>query len=54
MVEYHACAATVNTLYALGIPGKTEEFAAYRLLDYLHGRNHRGTLFPWLFRAQSC
>ncbi|KAF5309282.1 hypothetical protein D9611_014670 [Ephemerocybe angulata] len=39
MVEYNQCQATLRTLYDLGIPGKVEEFSAYRILMLLHGRN---------------
>ncbi|THH19429.1 hypothetical protein EW146_g1717 [Bondarzewia mesenterica] len=39
MVEYNQCQATLKTLYELGIPGKTEEFTAYRILMLLHGRD---------------
>ncbi|KAJ4473692.1 SAC3/GANP/Nin1/mts3/eIF-3 p25 family-domain-containing protein [Lentinula aciculospora] len=39
MVEYNSCQATLKTLYELGIPGKVEEFAGYRILMLLHGRN---------------
>ncbi|KAH9479661.1 THP3-like protein C2A9.11c [Psilocybe cubensis] len=39
MVEYNQCQATLKTLYELGIPGKVEEFTAYRILMLLHGRN---------------
>ncbi|KAF9522675.1 SAC3/GANP/Nin1/mts3/eIF-3 p25 family-domain-containing protein [Crepidotus variabilis] len=39
MVEYNQCQATLKTLYDLGIPGKVEEFTAYRILMFLHGRN---------------
>lgn len=39
MVEYNQCQATLKTLYELGIPGKVEEFTAYRVLMLLHGRN---------------
>jgi len=39
MVEYNQCQATLKTLYDLGIPGKVEEFTAYRILNLLHGRN---------------
>ncbi|KAF7430555.1 hypothetical protein PC9H_006263 [Pleurotus ostreatus] len=39
MVEYNACQATLKTLYELGIPGKVEEFTAYRILMLLHGLN---------------
>ncbi|TFK39401.1 SAC3/GANP/Nin1/mts3/eIF-3 p25 family-domain-containing protein [Crucibulum laeve] len=39
MVEYNQCQATLKTLYDLGIPGKVEEFTAYRILMLLHGRN---------------
>ncbi|KAK2465642.1 hypothetical protein APHAL10511_002186 [Amanita phalloides] len=39
MVEYNQCQATLKTLYELGIPGRVEEFAAYRILMLLHGLN---------------
>ncbi|KAJ8094677.1 hypothetical protein PM082_010683 [Marasmius tenuissimus] len=39
MVEYNQCQASLKTLYELGIPGKVEEFTAYRILMLLHGRN---------------
>jgi len=40
MVEYNQCQATLRTLYDLGIPGgNVEEFTAYRILMFLHGRN---------------
>ncbi|KAJ7355558.1 SAC3/GANP/Nin1/mts3/eIF-3 p25 family-domain-containing protein [Mycena albidolilacea] len=39
MVEYNQCQATLKTLYDLGIPGRVEEFTAYRILMLLHGRN---------------
>ncbi|KAJ3515989.1 hypothetical protein NLJ89_g1412 [Agrocybe chaxingu] len=39
MMEYNQCQATLKTLYDLGIPGKVEEFTAYRILMLLHGRN---------------
>ncbi|KAH7890722.1 SAC3/GANP/Nin1/mts3/eIF-3 p25 family-domain-containing protein [Phlebopus sp. FC_14] len=39
MVEYNQCQATLKTLYEIGIPGKVEEFTAYRILMLLHGRN---------------
>ena len=39
MVEYNQCQASLKTLYDLGIPGKLEEFTAYRILMLLHGRN---------------
>ncbi|TFK25588.1 hypothetical protein FA15DRAFT_590095 [Coprinopsis marcescibilis] len=39
MVEYNQCQATLRILYELGIPGKVEEFTAYRILMLLHGRN---------------
>ncbi|KAH8832436.1 SAC3/GANP/Nin1/mts3/eIF-3 p25 family-domain-containing protein [Flagelloscypha sp. PMI_526] len=41
MIEYSTCTGTLRQLYELGIPGNKEEFTAYRLLEYLHGRNHR-------------
>ncbi|KAJ7623451.1 SAC3/GANP/Nin1/mts3/eIF-3 p25 family-domain-containing protein [Roridomyces roridus] len=39
MVEYNQCQATLKTLYDLGLPGRVEEFTAYRILMLLHGRN---------------
>jgi hypothetical protein len=42
MVEYNQCQATLKNLYDLGIPGKHEEFTAYRILMLLHGRNKSG------------
>lgn len=45
MVEYNQCQATLKTLYELGIPGKVEEFTAYRILMLLHGRNRSGNSF---------
>lgn len=45
MVEYNQCQATLKTLYELGIPGKVEEFTAYRILMLLHGRNRSGNVF---------
>ncbi|KAI0044526.1 hypothetical protein FA95DRAFT_1544980 [Auriscalpium vulgare] len=39
MVEYNQCQGALKSLYELGIPGKTEEFTAYRILMLLHGRN---------------
>ncbi|KAJ7636051.1 SAC3/GANP/Nin1/mts3/eIF-3 p25 family-domain-containing protein [Mycena polygramma] len=39
MVEYNQCQATLKSLYELGIPGRVEEFTAYRILMFLHGRN---------------
>ncbi|ESK97723.1 nuclear export factor [Moniliophthora roreri MCA 2997] len=39
MVEYNQCQASLKMLYELGIPGKVEEFTAYRILMLLHGRN---------------
>ena len=44
MVEYNQCQAMLRNLYELGIPGKVEEFTAYRILMLLHGRNRSGTL----------
>lgn len=46
MVEYNQCQAMLRNLYELGIPGKVEEFTAYRILMLLHGRNRSGTLPP--------
>ena len=45
MVEYNQCQATLRTLYELGIPGKVEEFTAYRILLLLHGRNRSGSSY---------
>ena len=42
MVEYNQCQATLKTLYELGIPGRVEEFTAYRILMLLHGLNRSG------------
>ncbi|EPQ56396.1 hypothetical protein GLOTRDRAFT_59626 [Gloeophyllum trabeum ATCC 11539] len=39
MVEYNQCQSMLKHLYELGIPGKVEEFTAYRILMLLHGRN---------------
>ncbi|EGN92191.1 hypothetical protein SERLA73DRAFT_191437 [Serpula lacrymans var. lacrymans S7.3] len=39
MREYSQCQAALKILYELGIPGKVEEFTAYRILMLLHGRN---------------
>ncbi|KAG6334605.1 hypothetical protein ID866_4481 [Astraeus odoratus] len=39
MVEYNQCQSALKGLYELGIPGKVEEFTAYRILMLLHGRN---------------
>ncbi len=48
MVEFNQCQATLKTLYELGIPGKQEEFTAYRILMLLHGRNRSGpSCFLW-------
>ncbi|KAI0766582.1 SAC3/GANP/Nin1/mts3/eIF-3 p25 family-domain-containing protein [Trametes elegans] len=44
MVEYNQCQAMLRNLYELGIPGKVEEFTAYRILMLLHGRNRSGQL----------
>lgn len=46
MVEYNQCQAMLRNLYELGIPGKVEEFTAYRILMLLHGRNRSGTPAP--------
>jgi len=51
MVEYNQCQAALKILYELGIPGKVEEFTAYRILLLLHGRNKSGQ--PFLFTLQS-
>ena len=46
MVEYNQCQAMLRSLYELGIPGKVEEFTAYRILMLLHGRNRSGESPP--------
>jgi hypothetical protein len=53
MVEYNQCQATLKTLYDLGIPGKIEEFTAYRILMLLHGRNRSGKCRDALNKASS-
>jgi hypothetical protein len=54
MVEYNQCQATLKTLYELGIPGKVEEFTAYRILMLLHGLNKSGAhIFPFVFEASA-
>jgi len=50
MVEYNQCQASLRTLYDLGIPGKVEEFTAYRILMLLHGRNRSGN-FTFTFSS---
>jgi hypothetical protein len=37
--EYNSCTSQLNGLYETGIPGKVEEFTAYRILFLLHGLN---------------
>ncbi|KAG8927968.1 hypothetical protein FRC02_007552 [Tulasnella sp. 418] len=39
LVEYNQCQSALRHLYELGIPGKSEEFLAYRILYMLHTRN---------------
>ena len=46
MVEYNQCQAMLKNLYDLGIPGKEEEFTAYRILMLIHGRNRSGMVLP--------
>lgn len=46
MVEYNQCQSTLKALYELGIPGRVEEFTAYRILMLLHGRNRSGEEIP--------
>lgn len=46
MVEYNQCQSQLRSLYDLGIPGKHEEFTAYRILMFLHGLNRSGQSFP--------
>lgn len=54
MVEYNQCQATLKNLYDLGIPGKVEEFTAYRILMLLHGRNRSGESPVGTSLANSC
>ena len=42
MVEYNQCQAMLKSLYELGIPGRNDEFTAYRILLLLHGMNRGG------------
>lgn len=42
MVEYNQCQAMLKSLYELGIPGRNDEFTAYRILLLLHGMNRSG------------
>ena len=42
LVEYNSCQATLRQLYELGIPGKNDEFMAYRILHLLHAKNRAG------------
>ncbi len=44
LVEYNQCQAMLKNLYDLGITGKEEEFTAYRILMWIHGRNRSGQL----------
>lgn len=44
LVEYNACLSQLKVLYENGVPGKVEEFTAYRILMLLHGLNRSGTL----------
>ncbi|KAG8880100.1 hypothetical protein FRB97_001086 [Tulasnella sp. 331] len=39
LVEYNQCQSTLKTLYEMGLPGKKEEFLAYRILYLVHVRN---------------
>ena len=39
--EYNQCQSQLRTLYALGLPGCSMEFLAYRILYLLHTRNQR-------------
>lgn len=54
MVEYNQCQATLKTLYELGIPGKVEEFTAYRILMLLHGRNRSGKFWGYFLWIHDC
>ena len=51
MVEYNQCQAMLKNLYDLGIPGKEEEFTAYRILMLIHGRNRSGMVLPHHLRT---
>jgi len=43
MVEYNQCQSMLSNLYDLGLGGKNrDEFAAYRILMFLHGLNRSG------------
>ncbi|EJD48006.1 hypothetical protein AURDEDRAFT_113261 [Auricularia subglabra TFB-10046 SS5] len=39
LVEFNSCIATLTHLYEQGLPGKTEEFLAYRILYLVHAKN---------------
>ncbi|KAG9001485.1 hypothetical protein FRB94_006573 [Tulasnella sp. JGI-2019a] len=39
LVEYNQCQSALRTLYEMGLPGKKEEFLAYRILYLVHVRN---------------
>ena len=43
MVEYNQCQAMLKSLYELGVPGRNDEFTAYRILMLLNGMNRSGT-----------
>jgi hypothetical protein len=43
MVEYNQCQSMLSNLYDLGLGAKNrDEFAAYRILMFLHGLNRSG------------
>lgn len=46
MVEYNQCQSMLSNLYELGLGAKNrDEFAAYRILMFLHGLNRSGWSF---------
>ena len=47
MVEYNQCQSMLSSLYELGLGAKNrDEFAAYRILMFLHGLNRSGSCSP--------
>lgn len=51
MVEFNQCQSALKNLYEMGIPGKQEEFTAYRILMLLHGRNRSGDYLPLIHQV---